>query len=97
MNEITHAVIRMKAGVLAFVFALLGGFSLFIMTVLLLLKGGQNVGYHLNLLSNFYWGYEVTWFGSIVGFFYGALTGWAIGWIIGVIYNFIVTSRNPQS
>jgi len=82
---------------MAFAFALFGGFSLFMMTALLLLKGGQNVGLHLKLLSNFYWGYDVTWFGSIVGFFYGALTGWVIGWLIGILYNFIVTLRTSKS
>ncbi len=97
LNNITHSVIRLKSGVLAFVFAMFGGFGLFTMTVLLLLQGGQNVGIHLELLSNFFWGYEVSWFGSIVGFFYGALSGWVIGWLISILYNYFVNFRTSRT
>jgi hypothetical protein len=88
-----RAVARIHAGVLALVFGLLGGFGLFAMTAWLILKGGPNVGPHLQLLSNYFPGYSVTWSGGILGFFWGMLFGAIIGWSIGQIYNRIVSIR----
>jgi hypothetical protein len=93
VKEIGRAVAKMQAGVLAVVFALLGGGSLFLMTVWLLIRSGPNVGAHLRLLSNYFPGYSVTWLGSFVGFLYGALVGGLIGWSIGTIYNKIARLR----
>jgi hypothetical protein len=92
-EEISGAVAKIHAGILAFVCAIIGGLGLFIATVWLLLDGGPQVGSHLQLLSNYYIGYSVTWPGSFIGFFYGALTGGMLGWLIGFIYNKIVGIR----
>jgi hypothetical protein len=92
-NELSQAVARIQAGVMALVFGLIGGLGIFLMTVWLLIKGGQNVGRHLNLLGQFFIGYSVSWTGSIIGLFYGVLVGGAIGWAIGKIYNRIVALR----
>jgi hypothetical protein len=90
---LSQAVAKIQAGVLAVVCGLIGGLGLFIMTVWLLLEGGQQVGTHLQLLSNYFIGYSVTWVGSFVGLFYGALTGGVLGWTIGFIYNKVVGIR----
>ncbi|RMF57901.1 MAG: hypothetical protein D6748_10155, partial [Calditrichaeota bacterium] len=66
-EEITHQVARIQANVLAFVMAVLGALGVFIMTVWLLIKGGPNVGAHLNLLGQYFVGYSVTWTGSFIG------------------------------
>ena len=92
-EEISRAVIKIQGGVLAVVCGLIGGLGLFFMTVWLLLKGGPQVGSHLQLLSNYFVGYSVTWPGSFVGLFYGALTGGVLGWSIGMVYNKIVGIR----
>jgi len=92
-EEISRAVAKMQAGVLAVVCGLIGGLGIFIATVWLLLEGGPQVGAHLQLLSNYFIGYSVTWRGSFVGFFYGALTGGVLGWTIGYIYNKLVGIR----
>jgi len=94
-NELSRAVARIHAAVLALVFGLIGGSGLFLMTVWLILKGGSTVGPHLGLLGNFFPGYSVTWVGSIFGFFWGALSGALIGWAIGKVYNRIVRIRFP--
>ena len=93
-NELSRAVARLQAGVLALVFGLIGGVGVFLMTVWLIIKGGENIGQHLRLLSQYFIGYSVSWTGSIIGLFYGALFGGAIGWAIGKIYNRVVTIRN---
>ena len=92
-EEISQAVARIRAGVLALVGALIGGLGLFIMTAWLVIEDGPQVGRHLQLLSNYFVGYSVTWGGSLVGLFYGALTGGVVGWAIGTIYNKVVGIR----
>ncbi|MCI0336965.1 MAG: hypothetical protein L0226_05275 [Acidobacteria bacterium] len=96
-NELSRAVARIQAAVLALVLGTICGFCLFAMTAWLIIKGGQKVGLHLQLLSNYFIGYSVTWSGSIIGFFWGALIGGVIGWAIGHIYNRIVRFRFPQT
>jgi len=78
---------------LAIVCAIIGGVGLFVMTAWLVIEGGPDVGQHLQLLSNYFFGYSVTWWGSVVGLFYGALCGGVVGWAIGTIYNKVVGFR----
>jgi hypothetical protein len=70
-----------------------GGVGLFLMTAWLLMKGGPHVGQHLQLLSNYFIGYSVTWWGSVVGLFYGAVSGAVIGWAVSTLYNKVVELR----
>jgi hypothetical protein len=92
-REVSQAIANIQAGVLAVVCALIGGGGLFAMTAWLLIKGGPNVGQHLQLLGHYFVGYSVTWTGGLVGFLYGAVLGGVIGWTIGKIYNAIVRLR----
>lgn len=92
-GEVRRVVGRIQAGVLAVVGALLGGIGLFVMTLWLLIKGGPQVGAHLQLLGQYFIGYSVTWRGSLVGLLYGALSGGIVGWAVGTIYNGIVGIR----
>ncbi len=93
-EELSHSIAKIQANILAFVMAILFGLAMFIMTVWLLIKGGPNVGQHLNLLGQYFIGYSVSWFGSIIGLLWGALVGWVVGWLIGLVYNRIVWLRN---
>jgi len=72
------------------------GTIIFIATNWLVIKGGNPVGPHLRLLGQFFWGYEVTFTGSLVGFFYGLVTGAACGGGIGWIYNKIALHRQSN-
>ena len=92
-EALSRAVVRMHAGVLAMVCAILGGAGLFTMTLWLVIKGGPRVGQHLGLLSHYFYGYTVTWQGSMVGLVYGAVTGGIVGWLIGSVYNGVVWLR----
>jgi len=92
-DEISQTLAKIKTEALALVSALIGGAGLFVMTVWLVIKDGPQVGQHLQLLSHYFFGYSVTWRGSIVGLFYGALTGGVVGWAIGTIYNKLVNMR----
>lgn len=85
-----HAVARLRAGVLAVVFALVAGTGLFLATAWLLLRGGEPVGPHLALLGHYFPGYRVTWPGAFLGFAYAAAAGAVVGAAVGWIYNRIV-------
>src|SRR5688572_21194326 len=92
-EEISRVFARIRTGVLAIVCATIGGVGLFLMTAWLLLKGGPHVGQHLQLLSHYFIGYSVTWWGSVVGLFYGALVGGAVGWAVSTLYNKVIWLR----
>ena len=94
-REVTRAVARLQASVLALVFAGVCGIGLFTITVWLVVQGGPKVGQHLRLLSHYFMGYSVSWGGAFIGLFWGALAGGIIGWTIGFIYNRVARFRNP--
>ena len=72
---------------------LLLGLGLFLATIILVLKGGPNPGPHLGLLRIYFPGYSVTWIGSIIGFVYAFVVGYAIGRTIATIYNRLIQDR----
>lgn len=89
-RQLTRAVARLNAGVLAIVLGLMAGIGLFAMTAILLIDGGPRAGAHLRLLGQYFIGYSVTWTGAVIGFFWASFTGGVIGWSIGMVYNRIV-------
>ncbi len=66
---------------------LLSGLVLFLTTLLLTLRGGEVVGPHLGLLDNYFPGYTVTLFGSLIGLLYGFITGFLVGWALALLRN----------
>ncbi len=91
---VTRAIARLRAGIVAIVTAMVGGFALFAATLWLVIKGGPNVGQNLGLLRAYYPGYSVTWVGSLVGLVYGALTGAVLGWCVAWLYNVLASWRS---
>ncbi len=61
------------------------GLALFLVTnyVVLLHHGGAT----LIKLEQFYWGYSITFIGSLLGFFYAFIDGFITGWFIALFYN----------
>jgi hypothetical protein len=86
-KEIEKAVVLLNAKLLGIVLGFLSGAGLFLMTIVLVLKKGPNVGAHLSLLSNFFPGYRVSFAGSIIGFLYAFVVGFLAGVILGAVYN----------
>jgi hypothetical protein len=66
---------------------LLLGLGLLLATTVLVAKGGPQLGSHLQLLSNYFPGYQVTWVGAWIGFVYGFVAGYGMGRTIATIYN----------
>jgi len=92
-HELTRAVARLQAGVMALVFGLICGVGLFAMTAILVIEAGPNTGVHLCLLDNYFIGYSVTWPGAFVGFLWAFVLGSAVGWTLGYVYNRVVGLR----
>lgn len=63
------------------------GLGLFLATVVLVARGGSDVGSHLSMLSVYFPGYRVSWLGGIVGFVYAFVLGYAVGRTVATLYN----------
>jgi protoporphyrinogen oxidase len=58
----------------------------------LLLKGGPVIGPNLSLLSNFMFGFKVTWSGAIIGFVEGGTAGFILGYLFAWFRNLGLTA-----
>ena len=85
-----EVMLRLNARAWGIAIGLLLGGGLFVATNVLVLKGGPNVGPHLSLLGVYLPGYSVTFLGSLIGFVYLFVIGYAIGRVIGMVYNRMV-------
>jgi hypothetical protein len=83
----------LNAKAFGLVLGLLCGIIIFITTNWLVIKGGEQVGPHLRLLSQYFIGYRVSFLGSLIGFAYGFALGTLSGAFIGWIYNKIAAFR----
>ena len=99
-EKLFRGVLRFNAKILGLVLGLLLGLAIFIATNWLLIKGGHVtetgeyvVGPNLQLLSQYFPGYRVSFLGSFIGFAYGFAVGTLSGALIGWIYNKIVEVR----
>lgn len=68
------------------------GASIFIATVVLVIRGGSPVGPNLSLLGQYFVGYKVTWGGSLLGLVYGFVLGFAGGYTTAAIRNILTTA-----
>ena len=68
--------------------------GLFAATNILIIKGGSNVGSHLQLLHVYFPGYRVNFLGSLIGFVYAFVVGYGIGRTVGAIYNKLVEATS---
>lgn len=85
-----NAMLRLNGRAWGIAIGLLFGLGLFVATNILVLKGGPQVGPHLGLLSLYLPGYRVSFFGSLIGFVYMFVIGYAVGRLIGTVYNRMV-------
>ena len=102
-EKLFEGVLKFNTKIWGLVCGLLLGLAIFVATNWIVIKGGHIdditgeyvVGPHLQLLSQFFIGYRVSFLGSIIGFLYGFGVGTLSGTLIGLIYNKIVDLRNP--
>lgn len=102
-EKLFNAILRINSKVFGLILGLLTGSVIFIATNWLVLKGGYAdetghyiVGPHLQLLSQFFIGYSVSFVGSFIGFAYGFACGTLAGASIAIIYNKLVQLRKTK-
>jgi hypothetical protein len=93
-RAVRRATVRLNAQAWGVSFGLLCGLGLLVATLILVLKGGENVGQHLGLISVYLPGYSVTVGGAFLGFIYLFVIGYALGRVIGTVYNYIALPRD---
>lgn len=84
---------RLNARAWGIAVGMLLGFGLFMATNLLVVQGGPHMGRHLSLLSVYFPGYRVSFLGSLIGFVYAFVIGYALGRLIGITYNWLAQDR----
>ena len=92
-QEVESYLLRLNGRAWGIAFGLLAGLGLFVATNFLILAGGKDVGRHLKLLSVYFPGYDVTFVGSVIGFVYAFVVGYATGRILSGIYNLAARAR----
>ena len=90
---LARAILQLNGNIFGLVFGIICGLIIFLATNWLLIKGGERVGPHLQLLSQFFIGYSVSFIGSLIGMAYGFVSGYIAGWIIAWVYNRIITLK----
>ena len=95
-ERLVQAVVRINANILGLVLGVLLALIIFVATNWLLVKGGDQVGAHLQLLGQYYLGYSVSFVGSIIGMGYGFVTGYLIGRFTAVVYNAVLRLRDRE-
>jgi tetrahydromethanopterin S-methyltransferase subunit G len=96
-------VVHLNAMVQGISAGLVIGLAIFVATNWLILAGGHTgpegqpiVGPHLSLLGQFFFGYQVTFIGSLIGFAYGAVIGFIGGYSLSTMYNWMVRRREGK-
>lgn len=92
-EKLFSGVLWLNARVLGLALGVMLGLGIFIATNWLVLKGGEQIGPHLQLLSQYFIGYRVSFLGSFIGFAYGFAVGTLSGSLIGWIYNKVAKFR----
>ena len=100
-QQLFDIILRLNSQAVGLGLGLVFGLGIFVATNWLVLMGGLSgpneeavVGPHLVLLSQFFIGYRVSFFGSLIGLAYGFVVGTLAGSLIAWIYNKIVDFRN---
>jgi protoporphyrinogen oxidase len=80
-----------KMDKLAFAIAVgsLSGLLVFMATIWLILKGGEVIGPNLQLLSQYFPGYTVSFKGSFTAFGYSFIWGFLFGWLFAYLRNLV--------
>jgi len=83
-------VLRLDALAQGITTGIIAGMLVFVATNWLIVKGGRVVGPNLALLSQFFFGYRVTFVGSLIGFAWAFVYGCAAGYLVSRLYNWAV-------
>jgi protoporphyrinogen oxidase len=86
-DVLSEAFPKLDRVALGIALGLASGLTLFLATLMLVLKGGEVVGPRLGLLAQYFPGYTVTAEGSLLGLLYGFVAGFVVGWSAAFLRN----------
>lgn len=90
-EEAILAFLPLDKRALGVAFGLVGGLLVFFSTVLaLVVLGGDPRG--LELLGEYFYGYEVSWTGAFIGLFWGFVTGFVFAWFAAFMRNLVLAT-----
>ena len=89
-ERVRTGLVRLNAKVQGVVTGVVVGLLIFVATNWLVIKGGPRVGPHLALLSQFFFGYRVSFAGSFIGLAYGFVYGFLVGYLVAWAYNAVL-------
>jgi len=69
---------------------ILTGVIIFVVTIYVMIKGGGNT---IVLLQQFFWGYNISFTGAVLGLIYGFVYGFIYGWIFAWLYNIFIKNK----
>ncbi|MBA2291809.1 MAG: hypothetical protein H0W15_05055 [Gemmatimonadales bacterium] len=92
-REVERVMMRLNAQAWGVSFGLIFGLGLFVATIILVIRGGENPGQHLKLLAAYFPGFSVTTLGAFIGFVYMFVIGYGFGRVIGWVYNIFAGPR----
>lgn len=95
-EQVAVRVLRMSASFQGIAYGCVAALAVFCATNWLVIKGGEEVGPHLSLLSQYFIGYRVTFVGSCIGAAYAFILGFAFGFGTAYVYNFSVSFRTKR-
>ena len=84
-NLIGKVIVKLKPLPLALALGLVWGINWFFLTWWMILFEG--ITYEITLVGRWYRGYNISPFGSVMGFLWGFLDGFLIGLLVALIYN----------
>lgn len=67
------------------------GLALALVTVFHVVARPENAP-PLQLLAEYFYGYQVTWLGAFIGLWWGFVVGFVIGWFVAFVRNFALAS-----
>jgi hypothetical protein len=80
---------RAHKSALGFAFGTLSGLFFFVITAIHVATRAD--GLPLDLLSQYFTGYKVSWPGAFIGLGWGFAVGFVGGWLLGFVHNFTVS------
>ncbi len=87
-----NALAPLHATALGLAGGLVAGMVVALATTFLLLKSSERVGSYLILLSEYLWGYRVSWKGALIGFIEAGAIGFGLGYIFATLRNWGVAA-----
>ena len=92
-ERLFRGVLWLNTKILGLALGLLCGLTIFSATIWLVVKGSDSADPHLQLLSQYFFGYKVSFLGSLIGFAYGFAVGTLSGSLLAWLYNKIAAFR----